>query len=297
MTNACENSGQSRASINLDNLVPADILPHLNTSERTYLSEVFERFDGYPELEQLWQLMDDEWHRHGCDPLDLDDRVTAFYRHPVWLLNGLFIEQDDESLAYRRGFVDWIRQQNPGRVADFGGGFGGLARLLGTGLPDADIEVVDPYPHAAARAVTATTPNVNFVDKLTGEYDMLIATDVFEHVADPIGLAAETATHLREGGQYLMANCFKPLILCHLPQLFHFDIAWDASMRAMGLIPGPTVIYGRAYHRIGELNVERARAAGERGQAIERWTRHLPFASAGIGRATVSVTCRVFPVR
>jgi len=226
-------------------LVAPLVRDHLGESERSYLCRVFERYQGYPTLQQVWQLMDEQWQAHGCDPLQLDQRVSDFYRHPVWLLNGLFIEQDPQSLAHRRAFTDWAKQLAPTRVADFGGGFGGLARFIGTALPQALIEVVEPHPHPAAMALAAETPNVRFVPDLTGDYDLLIATDVFEHVPDPIALAASTASHLRIGGRYLMANCFMPVIACHLPQLFHLSMGWDHAMRAMGLSPQEAVQYGR----------------------------------------------------
>ena len=166
----------------IDTFVPARILQHLTTAEKEYLEGVFDRFGGYPELEQVWSLMDEPWVELGCDPLNMDERVTAYYQHPVWLLNGLFVERHELSLDNRRRFTQWIVAQAPQRVADFGGGFGGLARFIGEALPNAQVEVVDPHPHPAAIALAADTPNVRFVPELTGEYDILIATDVFEHV-------------------------------------------------------------------------------------------------------------------
>jgi hypothetical protein len=230
--------------VNLAPYIPSLVLQHLTVDEASYLSEVFSRFNGYPKLEQMWALLDEPWVEYGCDPEQMDGRVTAFYRHPVWMLNGLFIEQHAQSLENRRVFADWVMRQHPARVADFGGGFGGLARFIGEVLPDTQVEVVEPHPHPAAIALAASTPNVRFVPELSGEYDLLIATDVFEHVPDPIGLAAETAEHLCIGGQYLIANCFQPVIKCHLPQLFYFQTAWDFAMQAMGLEPGKRVSYG-----------------------------------------------------
>lgn len=288
-----QNREESIASAGLDDLVPFTFLPHLSEVEREYLEGVFEQFGGYPDLTRLWRLMDDEWDRFECDPLILDQRVDDFYRHPVWLLNGLFIEQDTESLAYRHQFVNWVSEQNPSRVADFGGGFGGLGRLLGEALPKSTIEVVDPFPHEAAQVMTASTSNVRFVDTLSGDYDILIATDVFEHVADPVGLVASTANNLRVGGHYLIANCFKPVIKCHLPQLFHLDVSWDASLRALGLIPGSKVAYGRAYRRAGALEIEQARKVEQLGKTIERWTKHLPLGRVKLGRAVTSLASKI----
>jgi len=278
---------------NLEKWVPSLVLQHLSAEERQYLEAVFDRFNGFPSLEQVWMLMDEPWIELGCDPLNMDERVTAYYRHPVWMLNGLFIEQHAQSLENRRVFVDWVVRQAPARVADFGGGFGGLARFIGEALPNAQVEVVEPHPHPAAIALAASTPNVRFVPELSGEYDLLIATDVFEHVPDPIGLAAETASFLRDGGVYLMANCFTPVILCHLQQLFHFNMAWDSAMQTMGLQPGERVGYGRAFRRTAsDFDIAAARRVGDCAKRLYPVVRLLPRGQARIGNLLTRSFCR-----
>lgn len=269
----------------LEHLVPFDIRAHLNDAENVYLSDVFARCGGYPNLKQLWELMDEPWLALGCDPQQLDERVTSYYNHPVWLLNGLFIEQDPQSLSNRQDFTHWAADKRPARVADYGGGFGGLARLLGAALPDAHVEVVEPHPHPAAIALADSTPNVRFVPELTGSYDLLIATDVFEHVPDPISLAASTAAHLRIDGTYLMANCFAPVIASHLPQLFHLSIGWDQAMDAMGLQPRERVLYGRAYKYEGFLDEEAAYRADALACSVYTWVQPLPKGRTRVGRA------------
>lgn len=273
----------------LERFVPPLVCGHLGHAESAYLSEVFERCHGYPSLQQLWQLMDEPWQELGCDPFQMDERVTAYYNHPVWLLNGLFIEQDQQSLAHRRMFTDWVKAKQPLRVADYGGGFGGLARMIGAALPEAQVEVVEPHPHAAAIALAADTPNVRYVPELTDSYDLLIATDVFEHVPDPIGLAAATADHLPGGGLYLMANCFAPVIACHLPQLFHLAIGWDQAMCAMGLQSRERVQYGRAYQRTGPLHVQASRRIEALARKVYPLFKPLPRGRARAGSALMRV--------
>ena len=52
-----------------------------------------------PQLEDIWILMDEVWDLCGCDNRKLDwKNVRKFYSHPVWLLNGLFIEQHELSI-------------------------------------------------------------------------------------------------------------------------------------------------------------------------------------------------------
>lgn len=277
----------------LERFIPPLVCAHLKHAESAYLSDVFERCHGYPSLQQLWQLMDALWQKLGCDPLHLDERVTAYYSHPVWLLNGLFIEQDPQSMAHRQVFTDWVKTKRPLRVADYGGGFGGLARMIGAECPTAQVDVVEPHPHAAAIALAATSPNVSYGPILRGPYDIVIATDVFEHVPDPIGLASETAAELRVGGHYLMANCFQPVIQCHLPQLFHLQIGWDAAMEAMGLQPLGQVQYGRVYRRCGALDMSSARKMEALARHIFPLVRRLPKGRVKVGSAIISLLSRL----
>ncbi len=250
----------------------------LEGDEYDWFAATFKRFDGaYPSLEQIWQLMDEVWNTLGCDGDRLDKRVTAFYNHPVWLLNGLFIEQHDLSRANRREFSNWVAASAPSRVADFGGGYGTLARMIGEACPTAVIEVIEPHPHRAAIERAAATINVGYRAELTGDYDILIATDVFEHVPDPLALVERTARHLRPGGQNLIANCFWPVIRCHLPQTFHFRYTWDSALAAMGLVPGERVCYGRAFARRSQLALCRARAVERRSLWLFPWVESLPI--------------------
>lgn len=278
---------QEARMVELDGLIPLLVNTYLDDEERVYLKDIFTRYQGYPSLEQLWMLMDEQWQAHGCDPMQMDQRVTSFYRHSVWLLNGLFIEQDPESLKYRRAFATWVKDKAPARVADFGGGFGSLARFIGSALPGTQIEVVEPHPHPAAIALAEKTANVRYVPELDGVYDLMIATDVFEHVPDPIGLALSTASHLCIGGRYLIANCFAPVIQCHLPHLFHLQIGWDEAMRAMGLEPQEKVKYARVFERIDTLNEQPARDIETLAYRMYPWLSILPRGRSRVGNVLV----------
>lgn len=271
--------------------VPPMVWSRLSTEEKSYFVGVFERFGGYPALDQMWTLMDEIWLSCGCDPANPDERLAAFYRHPVWLFNGLFAEQHSESLANRRIFSQWVKMQSPLRIADFGGGYGGLARLIGEELPAAEVEVIEPYPHPAAIAMTEACPNVRYAAELTGTYDIIVATDVFEHVPDPLELAAGTAQYLKIGGKYLIANCFQPVIFCHLPQLFHLSYAWDHVMSRMLLKPGERVGHGRAYSRLGDLRLEDARKSGEMARCLYPLVEKLPAGRGRIGSLLVRAFC------
>ena len=87
--------------VEFNSLVVPLVWENLPELERSYLINVFERYEGYPSLQQLWQLMDEQWQAR-LRSTGLDERVNAFYRHPVWLLNGLYIEQDPRALPTDR---------------------------------------------------------------------------------------------------------------------------------------------------------------------------------------------------
>lgn len=236
---------------------------NLTQSERDYLESILG--DGsFPDLEGMWSLMDYAWEECRCDPNVIDERISRFYAHPVWLLNGLFIEQHPESLSHRGDFTEYVASLDPKKVADFGGGYGSLARMIGARCPGAEVHIVEPHPHGAAVSLTEKTVNVRYIPEFSGEYDVLIATDVFEHVLDPLALVESTAGHLRLGGEYLIANCFWPVIRCHLPVTFHFRWSWDVAMAAMNLKPGDVVSYGRVYRRIGPISNDSARRFEQR---------------------------------
>jgi hypothetical protein len=143
-----------------------------------------------------------------------------------------------------------------------------LARMIGDRCPGTEVHVVEPHPHAVALSLAGSTSNVRYVPELSGTYDVLIATDVFEHVPDPLAMIVNTAEHLRLGGTYLIANCFWPVIRCHLPSTFHFRWSWDAAMAALNLQPAEIVSYGRAYKRTGPLSCAVARRIEQRSK---RW--------------------------
>ena len=78
---------------------------------------------GLDDLEQMWYLVDLIWDDYGCDNKNLDwQKIGQFYSHPVWLLNGLFIEQHDISMGHRHAISDWIVTNNFKDVVDYGGG-------------------------------------------------------------------------------------------------------------------------------------------------------------------------------
>lgn len=251
----------------LSTLVPSVLLKRLSSKEVDYLKTIFIRFKGLPDLNELWGLIDETWVELGCDPYKIDGRVKKFYKHPVWLVNGLFSDIDPLSIKFRKIFTSWVKAQAPKRVADFGGGFGALATFIGKALPNTHIEIIDPHPNPAVKEYRLLK-NVKFANHFSGKYDLIIATDVFEHVSDPITDLKKTGKYLHSGGWYLIANCFQPVIMCHLPQHFHLSGVWDYIMKAMGYEICEKVSYGRAYRKIKKSDEVLARKISKRAKKI-----------------------------
>jgi 2-polyprenyl-3-methyl-5-hydroxy-6-metoxy-1,4-benzoquinol methylase len=241
--------------------MPIEIPRAFSVKDRTEIEKLLNMVGtNEPTLERIWLCMDSIWDELRCDNKNPDiHKLEAFYRHPVWLLNGLFIEQHEESLQNRESISDWIAARGVRRVADFGGGFGTLARMIATKCPQTYIEVIEPYPHPAAVAKSRQFTNISYRRELCGEYDVIVAMDVFEHVSDPLRLVYQTARYLTCDGIYLTANCFYPVIKCHLPVTFHFRHSWNWVMRMMRLRFIESVCYGCAFQKTGPADLLAAR--------------------------------------
>lgn len=256
------------------------ILEHesLTEEEREWLAYAANRLYSHaPLVSQIHELMDEVWKEIGCDPIVNDQRISDFYSHPVWLLNGFFIEQDPESRRIREVFAEWAASHSPKRIADIGGGFGNLAVELSSQIPTAEIDIIEPYAHPISVSKMKPFNQVHFRKKLEGEYDLMFATDVFEHLWDPVTAVYQSAQHLRTDGYFLMANAFKADILCHLPQHYHFYYGWESTIQAMGLKPGQKLLYGRIYKRQEKISLVGAKAAEQRSRKLYKFIEIMYF--------------------
>jgi SAM-dependent methyltransferase len=257
----------------------------LTAEERTAIEFLLAKSATDLTLEQLWQLMDQAWLECGCNNLrPQPEKLAAFYSHPIWLLNGMFIEQHDESMGHRQAITNAVSALNPEKVLDFGGGFGTLARLLAETLPKAEIAICEPYPPRHGIESCKPFANIRFVPELSREsVDVLVSTDVLEHVPDPLALLAAMVAAVRPAGHLLIANCFYPEILCHLPCTFHLRHSVNDFCRALGLeVLGPcksshAIMYRRT--SVAEPDWPRLRAMELHSKRLFPWrewkARHL----------------------
>ena len=210
---------------------------NLTKTEREEIEKLLARQkQGLDDLEQMWYLMDLIWDDLGCDNRNLDwGKIGKFYSHPVWLLTGLFIEQHEISMGHRHAISDWVVQNNFKTVVDYGGGFGTLARLIAEKEKNIEMNIYEPYPSEFGLKRAVEFENINIIDKMDKKYDCLVATDVLEHVPDPLDNFAEMIESVKVGGYLVIVNNFHPVIECHLPQVFHFRYTFNQFAKMMGL--------------------------------------------------------------
>ena len=223
----------------------------LSEFERAEILRLLENIGDDLTVESLWGIIDQVWLDAGCGISPLrSECLDQFYRHPVWILNGIFIEQDQDSMSHRQAFAEAVATLIPENVVDIGGGFGTLSRLISKVLPEVEIDILEPYPSACAQNLVEEYTGIKFVNSLEDQsYDLLLCTDVLEHLEDPVVFMRLMVDSVKLGGHLLIANCFEPVVLCHLPSTFHLRYTFDKLCHQLGLkrIHCPLLPYGALY--------------------------------------------------
>ena len=100
--------------------------------------------------------------------------------------------------AYFQRFLDWVLPQvtTQGRALDFGSG---ASDLLATMLSEAGFDATryDPIYH----------PDTGYRGD---HYDLIVSTEVFEHLSDPMAVFAHLADRLAPGGYLALQTQFHP---------------------------------------------------------------------------------------
>jgi 2-polyprenyl-6-hydroxyphenyl methylase/3-demethylubiquinone-9 3-methyltransferase len=241
----------------------------LSQSEADYLSSLPQ---SIPPVEWVWAEMDRIWHHYRLDnvqPLS-GQPIGDYYSDPVWLMNGIFTSIDPVSVSHRTAIARYLAQIGAKFIADYGGGMGKLAQEITQSISDASVSIVEPYPSKVGIKQFSREPRITFrLDLLPEGYDAIVAQDVLEHIEDPLRLASDIAIAVRDGGTILFANCFFPVIQCHLPSTFHLRHTFRWVMKALGLHYVGTVEnaeHTQIFKRSGHITLSRARRA----EAISR---------------------------
>ena len=216
---------------------------YLENTQRDYLLSLPK---SLPENKWVWLEMDRIWDNYGLDnkkPFSEQD-IGAFYGHPVWIMNGLYSETDPESISHRISISNYLIENKITQFADYGGGSGATASQIAKSTSSMSIDIVEPYATDFFKSKLSCYENINFIPKFRiNDYDAILVQDVLEHVENPIETAYDISCNVREGGLVIFANCFYPVIKCHLPSTFYLRYTFKWIMSRMGLhyvgkIPG-----------------------------------------------------------
>lgn len=213
-------------------LLPTEALQQADIS---YLKMVSSQ--DRPTVEWVWKEMDRVW-----DTLNLNNRaplqgqaIGDFYSHPVWVANGVFSAADPDSVQHRNSIATFVNQLEVKRAADYGGGFGELALRINAVAPKIQIDILEPYPSKLGMLRVNGKAGIQFVNEFDGQYDCVIAQDVLEHVEHPLELTMQMVQATKLDGYLIFANCFYPVIKCHLPSTFYLRHTFPWVVRGMGL--------------------------------------------------------------
>lgn len=232
----------------------------LSQSDVDYL-EIIAKME-HPSVDWIWQEMDRVW-----DVLGLDNRralqgqaIGDFYAHPIWVVNGVFTATDPISVQHRDSIALFVSRLGVTYVADYGGGFGELALRLHALAPAVKVDIVEPYPSKLGMQRVKGDAGIRFIKEFENQYDCVIAQDVLEHVELPLELVEQLVHATKPGGYLIFANCFYPVIKCHLPSTFYLrhTFAWVVSglgLQFVGQVEGAS--HALVFLRVGNVDMNR----------------------------------------
>lgn len=219
-----------------------------------------------PTLEWVWGEMNRVWYEHKLDnKYDINKQsISDYYAHPLWLMNGIFTSLDPVSISHRTAIAMYLKRSKLTSIADYGGGFGELAFAITEAIPESSLSIVEPYPSKVGIERLSSKPRIKIIPNLESEYGVVIAQDVLEHIENPILLAFQMAHSVQMGGKLIFANCFYPVIECHLPATFHLRhtfpiVMWAMGLRYVGRIEAAE--HAQVFKRTGQIDLHRAQYA------------------------------------
>lgn len=85
------------------------------------------------------------------------------------------------------------------------------------------VDILEPHPAELALALLCSDfRQISYITTpVQSSYDFVLCTDVLEHLHDPLHAIDGIRDALRIGGRALFANCFEPVVQCHLPKTFY----------------------------------------------------------------------------
>jgi 2-polyprenyl-3-methyl-5-hydroxy-6-metoxy-1,4-benzoquinol methylase len=152
---------------------------------------------------------------------DMEDRLERVINERAMALGGG--EHPKHRLTDYHGFFA-AHVADRDRVLDIGCGYGAVARSIAQHVPGADVTGIDIEPANVMQARAATNPaNLTFIEGDAtemfpeGGWDVVVLSNVLEHIDDRIGFLTRIREHLNPG-----------TILIRVPL---FERSWHMPMR------------------------------------------------------------------
>jgi len=212
-----------------------------------------------PSVSWVWSEMDRVWDEVGLDNTKKlhNQAVANFYSHPIWIANGVFSATDPISIQHRNAIALQVSRFGAQRVADYGGGFGQLALVLHETQPTVQIDIIEPYPSQLGIKRVEHLSKIRFIQQFEGQYECVLAQDVLEHVEQPIELLTQMVQSTKKGGHLIFANCFYPVIKCHLPSTFYLRhtftwLAFGMGLKFIGTVDGAN--HAQVFKRVRDIS-------------------------------------------
>ena len=212
-----------------------------------------------PKVEDIWKIMNQVWDDMGLDNKYYDsERLSKYYSHPVWFLNGLFIEIDQESMNNRKSLAGYFENKENLMILDYGGGFGTLVKEIAKITPSSEVDIYEPYASKYAYENIQEFKNIKIVNNLKENYyDVLVNTDILEHVEKPIELIAIYNKCLKKGGMLISHWNFTPCVKCHLPKHFHLRYTFYRIVPLLGFTKEiKNERHGHFFKKIRNIRIE-----------------------------------------
>ncbi|HBY56713.1 MAG TPA: hypothetical protein DEG96_02445 [Candidatus Atribacteria bacterium] len=140
-----------------------------NSSEWNELEKYLKDFNenNIPRVEDIWNIMNQVWDDMGLDSKKYNsEQLSRYYSHPVWFLNGLFIEIDRESIRHRKSIAGYFKNKENLNILDYGGGFGTLAKEISKITLSSKVDIYEPYASKYAYENIQEFENIKIINNL-----------------------------------------------------------------------------------------------------------------------------------
>jgi SAM-dependent methyltransferase len=143
------------------------------------------------------------------------EQTTAIYRsYAIYAQSGgaeqAVFTADGSGLARSQQIIAWLGQStrlpDAGRLLEIGCGNGAFLRQFSAAQPGWQLTGTefDDKNRALIEAIPATRLHCGGLDTLDGQFDLVVAIHLLEHIVDPVSLLREAAARLAPGGRIFL---------------------------------------------------------------------------------------------